>query len=204
MTGIPARSRQLALYGGSFDPPGRHHRVVVERLVQEAHLVRVIPCGPRPDKPFTGVVPAEHRGALVDLAFSDLPGVQVDRFDLDQARFTPTWALEERYAPQGEVWHVVGADLVAGGAHGDSEIQRQWARGVSLWEKGRFIVLTRPGVTLTPSDLPPHARLLALQAPGKSRDLRRALARGERNLPGLDARVEAYIRAHHLYGTSSA
>jgi len=194
-------TRRLALYGGSFDPPGLHHRAVVERLAQEADLVLVIPCGPRPDKPFTGALPPEHRGALVELALANLPDVRVDRFDLDRARFTPTWALEERYASQGEVWHVVGADLVAGGARGDSEIQRHWERGAELWQGSRFLVLSRPGVAMTPSDLPPHGRLVSLQAPGQSRDLRQALARGERDIPGLDPRVEAYIRAHHLYGT---
>src|SRR3712207_6078098 len=104
----------IAVYGGSFDPPGLHHRRIVDELRQHFDHVVVVPCGPRPDKR-AGCDPV-HRAALTDLAFGGLGRVEVDLFELEQATFTRTHALDRRYAGRGEVWHVVGTDLVAGGA----------------------------------------------------------------------------------------
>lgn len=58
------------------------------------------------------------RSALVDKAFSGMPKVEVDLFDLEQNAFTRTYDLEKRYEAFGEVWHVVGGDLVIRGEEG--------------------------------------------------------------------------------------
>ena len=115
---------RIAIYGGSFNPPGRHHRAVVEVLAREFDEVRVIPCGPRPDKAVTGLLPPVYRAALADLAFGGMPRVVVDLFDLEQDTFTRNWDLQQRYAPLGEVWHVVGTDLVEGGRGGSRRFRR--------------------------------------------------------------------------------
>ena len=192
-------TRQVALYGGSFNPPGRHHRQAVELLCRVLDEVRVIPCGPRPDKPTTDAIAAVHRAAMADLTFGDLPGVSVDLFDLEADTFTRTWELQERYRDQGEVWHVVGADLVAGGARGEAPIQRQWSRGEHLWSQGRFVVLHRPGSPLTPEDLPPHHRVLEAHIEGESTTIRERLFRGEPVADALLPAVADYVERHALY-----
>ncbi|HSJ03477.1 MAG: nicotinate (nicotinamide) nucleotide adenylyltransferase, partial [Verrucomicrobium sp.] len=72
--------RRIALFGGSFNPPGLHHRRIALLLAESFDEVRVIPCGPRPDKPEVGSVPSVFRAALCDLTFGDMPGVAVDLF----------------------------------------------------------------------------------------------------------------------------
>ena len=191
--------QRIALFGGSFNPPGLHHRVIAQRLAREFDQVRVIPCGPRPDKPVTDSVPAVYRAALADLTFGGMPGISVDLFDLEQATFTPNWDLQARYEAMGEVWHVVGGDLVAGGAGGKSPIQLTWKNGIELWQTARFAVLTRPGYALEPDDLPPQAKIFEIEETGSSTVIRENLSKG---LPvdGLVApRAQAYLERYGLY-----
>ncbi|MEN3941207.1 NAD(+)/NADH kinase [Prosthecobacter sp. SYSU 5D2] len=191
--------QRIALFGGSFNPPGLHHRVIAQRLAQEFDRVCIIPCGPRPDKPVTDSIPAVYRAALADLTFGRLPGVTVDLFDLEQSTFTPNWDLQARYEPEGEVWHVVGADLVADGATGESMIQRTWKNGASLWQTARFAVLTRPGYVMEPADLPPHSQVFQIKETGSSTVIRENLSKGRPVENLLSTRALAYIARYGLY-----
>ena len=93
--------QRIAVFGGSFNPPGLHHRLVAEALVGHFDRIIVVPCGPRPDKLTTNDVETVYRAALADIAFRDLPRVEVDLFDLGRpstrlptswTSVTPTWA----------------------------------------------------------------------------------------------------------------
>jgi nicotinic acid mononucleotide adenylyltransferase len=79
---------RIALFGGSFNPPGLHHRHIAGRLARDFDTVLVVPCGPRDDKATTNLLPPVFRAALADMAFEGMPGVEVDLFDLEQDRFT--------------------------------------------------------------------------------------------------------------------
>lgn len=190
---------RIAIFGGSFNPPGLHHRAIVERLAREFDEVRVIPCGPRPDKAVTGVIPPVYRAALADLAFGDLPKVVVDLFDLEQATFTRNHGLQTRFAPLGEIWHVVGADLVKGGATGESAIQKTWQKGVELWQSANFAVLTRPGYPMDKADLPPRSLCIDLDVPGSSSEIREKLGRGEPVNDLVPGRALEYLERYGLY-----
>jgi NAD+ kinase len=190
---------RIALFGGSFNPPGLHHRALVEALARSFDLVLVVPCGPRPDKLVTNSVPAVFRAALADITFGDLAGVEVDLFDLERDVFTRAVHLQERYADRGEVWHVVGTDLIKGGASGDSEIQRSWERGAWLWENARFLVLDRPGHEWKKEDLPPCCEVMEVDIPGASSDIRSAMARGEDVSAAVTPRALTYMLRYGLY-----
>lgn len=192
-------SVRVALFGGSFNPPGLHHRLIAERLAAQFDEVRVIPCGPRPDKAVTNEIPPVYRATLADLTFSGLPRVVVDLFDLEQESFTRNHQLQARYAPLGEVWHVVGADLVAGGGRGESLIQRTWEKGPQLWQEARFAVLTRPGHALATEDLPPQAEKIELDVPGASTEIRERLGRALPVEDLVSPRALAYLERYGLY-----
>ena len=115
----------------------------MQELRKHFDRVIVVPCGPRPDKP-SDVDPV-YRAAMADLAFRGIDGVEVDLFDLEQATFTRTHELNRLYADRGEVWHVVGSDLIAGGRSGGSSIHRNWQHGRELWGELNFAVVSRPG-----------------------------------------------------------
>jgi NAD+ kinase len=188
---------EIAVYGGSFNPPGKHHRRVVEGLGRFFDSVVVVPYGPRADKPATEGVAPVYRAAMCDLAFKGLPHAEVDLFDLEQHTFTSAGDLQKRYAHCGRVWHVIGSDFITGGADGRSLIQRYWRP--ELWSTLNFAIVRREGFNCRPQDFPPNHRVLDIVLDGSSADLRERLFRGEEVISGLTAEVVDFIRRHRLY-----
>ncbi len=191
--------RRIALFGGSFNPPGLHHRRIAEILAARFDEVRVVPCGPRPDKPGVSEVPGPFRAALCDLTFGDLDRVVVDLFDLEEGEFTRSHELEKRFSVHGEAWHVVGSDWIINGAKRKSAIHTGWEHGAELWQSSRFIVLTRPGNHIDEKDLPPHSEIIALQLDGSSSDVRAKLLHGNDAAPLLTPKAARYIERYGLY-----
>jgi len=191
--------RSIAIFGGSFNPPGVHHAAIARSLAEVFDEVRVIPCGPRPDKPMTEGVPSVYRAALADIVFGGMPKVTVDLSDFEQDTFTRNHELQSRFESAGEVWHVVGTDLIEGGAQGASLIQRTWAHGEELWQKANFAVLRRPGYEVAPGDLPPHAREIAHVVEGSSTMIRDLLGAGRSVAGRVHPRAKTYIERYGLY-----
>ena len=79
MTQPQARPLRLGVFGGAFDPPHVAHRALVEAALAQLQLDRlhVVPTGQAWHKA-RDLSPAQHRVAMAQLAFADLPGVQID------------------------------------------------------------------------------------------------------------------------------
>ena len=131
---------RIALLGGSFDPPGQHHRRLAERLLESFDRVAVVPYGYRPDGQQSDT-PSVHRATMADMAFRGLDRVTVDLSDLEEQTCPPPQLLEQRYADAGEVWFVVPAELVRGGP--DAPVRKYWERGRALWQTDRFVILAK-------------------------------------------------------------
>jgi NAD kinase len=190
-------AHQIAVYGGTFSPPGLHHRRIAQELIRHFDQVMVVPCGPRPDKPCD--VEPVYRAAMADLAFRGLDGVKVELFDLEQATFTRTCELDSRYASKGDVWHVVGTDLITDGRRGQSFIHKVWHNGPELWRKLNYAVIRRPGIDYHPDDLPPRHRFVDADHAGSSFTLREKLYHGDRIDELVNPAVAEYLRRHRLY-----
>src|SRR5579862_6363838 len=98
---------RIAILGGSFDPPGRHHRELAERLSEHFDLVVVVPTGLRVDRLDAADTAPIYRAALADISFRGLPKVRVELSDLENQDWTQPWVLEEQWSKEGEVWFVV-------------------------------------------------------------------------------------------------
>jgi len=192
---------KVALFGGSFNPPGTHHRAVAEALAPHFDRIIVIPCGPRPDKPSTYEIEPYHRAALADITFHSLPKVEVDLFDLELASFSPNETFEARYGKLGELWHVIGSDLCRGGASGQSPIHLCWGRGPELWRELNFCVMNRHGGEVHPDDLPPRNLVIDLppELSGPSAELREKIFLRQEYTGFVTPEVEAYIERYGLY-----
>ncbi|MFH0873441.1 MAG: hypothetical protein V1846_01225 [Candidatus Komeilibacteria bacterium] len=197
--------KRVAVFGGSFNPPGVHHRHIVEVLKQLGffqHIV-IVPCGPRPDKLTTNDILPIHRATMCDLTLGNIPGVEVDLFDLEQATFTRTHELERRYheqypGRQTEIWHVVGPDLIAGGRR-NSFIATKWQRGQYLWSHLNFLVIASPRCQISEADLPPHSMVVKIDADGGSTVIRETIFRREDFTQLVTPEVAAYINRYNLY-----
>lgn len=192
-------SQKIAIFGGSFNPPGKHHRRIVQQLTDSLDRQIVVPCGPRPDKAATNDVEPVHRAAMCDLAFQGIRNTEVDLFDLEHETFTRTQDLDKRYQDEGEVWHVVGADLVKGGKDGQSPIQRDWRCGEELWRELRFAVIPRQGYPILPEDLPPKHQVFQPEMSGASEEIRGQIFKHQSFEGLVTSEVAAYIKRHNLY-----
>lgn len=191
--------KTVAIFGGSFDPPGVHHCYIAKELAKHFDKVIVVPCGPRPDKASTNDVDPIHRAAMVDLTFRGLKNVSVELFDLENATFTRTHLLQERFACEGELWHVIGIEWIHGGCQDKSPIQLSWENGNEVWKTLNFTVITRQGTEFNPADLPPKHKLLELSFNGSSDKIREEIFRHKLISPLVTPEVGEYIKRYGLY-----
>ncbi len=166
---------KIAILGGSFDPAGLHHLTIVKEVLKLDFFDKIIilPCGPRPDKKSVEDIDPVYRAAMLEITFRDLQDkIVIELNDLEKDVFTRTIDVEERYKAQGEVWHLVGYDLVEGGGSGGSAIQKEWTDGDRLWENSRFVVVKRNNYTFDKNDLPPRSKLIQAEIEGSSTEIR--------------------------------
>ncbi len=196
---------KIAIFGGSFNPFGLHHLAIVLLLLRQFKLVVIVLCGPRPDKQTTNDVLPVHRAAIVDITLRLLIAsrrVRIEYFDLENQTFTRTHKLQERFAHEGELWHVVGGDLVKNGNQGKSFIQSKWQHGRKVWNTLNFAVITRPGHDITEKDLPPRHTRMSCKQSGSSSEIRDRAKRHEPLIGLVDPAVASYIERHGLYSNN--
>jgi nicotinate (nicotinamide) nucleotide adenylyltransferase len=192
--------RKIALFGGSFNPVGNHHIAVVRQLLamKKFDEIVVVPCGPRPDKRQVEDVAPVYRAAMLAMAFEGL-AVKVDMDDMELDCFTYTRDLEHKYSAKGQVWHVVGHELVKGGRRGVASIQTEWVDGDRLWRKSRFVVAKRRGLRFVKEDLPPQAMVIDPGIEGASTAIREKCFNHQSIEALVPAKVAAYIERYNLY-----
>jgi len=193
----------IIVFGGSFNPPGTHHRRIARELSKLFDEVIIVPCGFRPDKSKTNEVEPHHRLAMCRISFADLERVTVDTFDVEHNQYTPLCLLQKRYESRGEITHFIGSDLIQGGRDDNSPIQSYWKRGKWVWENCRFIVGKRPGYPVSQADLPKNSSVLDFSFGGSSTKIRQEISDGKLNPRHLSKAMIAYITDNHLYGLGS-
>lgn len=191
--------RTIAVFAGSFNPPGIHHRKLAVLLASQFDEVIVVPSGLGPGGGANGGVDSIYRAAMVDMTFCGLARVRVELVDLEVSARMAHSALVGRFAREGEVWLAVGSDLLQGGAAGESALQRHWQDGARLWDEGRFVVLPRVGMPICKADLPPHARVVDCEIAGSSQEIRSLIFHGQPYQHMVMPRVARYIERHALY-----
>ncbi len=199
---VAAVNRRVAIYASTFDPPSRFHRDAVEAILRSGFDEVIIhPTGPRPQQGVYEHAPPLHRAAITSLAFRDMPNVTVDYTDLSSTSFSTARDLENRYAKQGEVWHVILDSMVEGGAKGSSLIQAKWDEGIRLWSDSRFVILhdSSAGSPIAPEDLPRKHQLVPASLRLSSTELRSRIYHGESVEDSIDPDVANYIQRHRLF-----
>jgi nicotinate-nucleotide adenylyltransferase len=192
--------RRVGLLGGTFDPPHLGHLVVAECARVELALdeLRLLVAGD-PWMKSTGAVPTppQDRLAMARAAVADDPYLQVD--DREVKRHGPTYTADtlaelRTEEPDADLWFVLGEDAAAGLA--------SWQRVEEAFALATFVVVTRPGSPApAASSLP--AEVVHLEIPQlevSSTELRERFAAGKATRYLVPPAVDAFVRAHGLYG----
>ena len=191
---------KIGIYGGSFNPPGKHHRAVVRAAARQLDTTIVVPCGIRDDRPESASVDPKVRGQMCALTFDGMPGVELDLFDISSKQYTRSYDLYQRYKARGEPWLIIGADLIVGGASANSPIQKSWYRGQELWDQCNFLIVPREGFKISNQDLPPHSEVIQPVHDGSSSRIRELIAADSEWHELVMPDVFTIIEQHHLYG----
>lgn len=201
---LRATVRRLGMFGGAFDPPHNAHVALARAAVEQLGLdqLRIFPTGQAWHKA-RSLTPGEHRLAMAQLAFADVPRAAVDGRELHRGGLTYTIdTLRELRAefPQAELLLVIGAD--------QAEALHSWRESDEIARIATICIAARarptgdaaldasrlPAGRQEPVELPPM--------PFSSTEIRARAASGQRIDPLVPAAVARYIEHHHLYQTA--
>lgn len=199
------KPRRVLLYGGTFDPPHRSHRRLVETALGHLDLdaLVVVPCRDHPFKGSDTTSSGEARLALCERAFGDLPGVEISRVELD--REGPSYTIDtlrhlrEREGDSAWLGLLIGSDNLA-------DFDR-WHEAAALRASVELVVYPRlddaGAVPARPDPLPGGVTWLEFEADAVSATaIRAALRRGDESKAlelGLMHEVLETARTHSLY-----
>ena len=129
---------KVAVFGGAFDPPHLGHVALVRAALEQFGFERILVV-PAANPPYKKVVTsADIRAHLAELAFHDIPQVELSTVELepDGPRYTVDTLrrLRERY---DDLTLLVGTDQFAGFLH--------WREPDAILELAALAVASRPG-----------------------------------------------------------
>jgi nicotinate-nucleotide adenylyltransferase len=190
------RRPRIGVMGGTFDPIHNGHLVAASEVAQHFHLDEVVfvPTGQPYQK--QNATPGEHRYLMTVIATASNPMFTVSRVDID--RGGPTYTIDtlrdlRAERPDAELFFITGADAV--------EQILDWKNIDELWSLAHFVAVSRPGHTLTVSNLPQQVVSL-LEVPAlaiSSTDCRARVGRGFPVWYLVPDGVVQYISKYHLY-----
>ena len=200
-------SRRLGVLGGTFDPIHIGHLDAADaaRAALALDVVRLVPVGDPPHRPAGAHAAPADRLAMARLAVAGREGFEVSEMEI--ARTGRSYTADTLRALHAEGWGAAQIFLILGlDAFADIATWREFP---AVLDGAHFVVISRPGAT-TDGVLGRHPalgeRVILLEARTRdvsSSDIRRRLARGEPVDALVPPAVDAYIRAHRLYGAAS-
>lgn len=193
------------MFGGAFDPPHAAHIALAQAAVADLQLdeLRVVPTGQAWHK-FRPLSPANHRLAMAQLAFAELPRVVVDPCEIqrDGPSYTVDTLRELNAArPDAELFLIIGED--------QARALPSWHEWQAVLQLAIICVAEREDLTGTrPRFIAPkshESRFRRLQMPAmpvSATDIRARIAAHQCVAPLVFEPVARYIDDHHLYQTN--
>ncbi len=133
--------KQIALFGGSFDPVHFGHLIVARAVAEEFGFQRItlVPAASPPHKQGTFSSP-EHRLAMLQLAIKDDPLFEICRLELYRTgpsyTFDTLQGLLGEHGPECQLSWIIGLDML--------EELHKWHRYREVVDLAQIIVAARP------------------------------------------------------------
>lgn len=181
--------RQIAVYGGSFDPPHLGHVMVVTHLLLNEPSITdilIVPCFQQTGK---NLVHFEHRLHMSKMAFGWLPRVKVSSIEHEMGGESESFRTLQRLKDQhkdGTLRFVMGSDLM--------ESAPKWHGWDLICQIAPPLVIGRAGISSPdgPTPISPAVSSTLIRSALAARDYHAA----ERYIP---REVCEYIRKEALY-----
>ena len=132
--------KNIALYGGSFDPPHIGHEAVIKALLDLSYIDEVI-IMPTYLNPFKNgsIAPSSLRLSWLKEIYADFHGVSISSYEVDQNRKVPTIeTVENLFKNSEKIYLVIGADNL--------EKLHSWYKFYELKQLVTFIVAHRDNI----------------------------------------------------------
>jgi nicotinate-nucleotide adenylyltransferase len=184
---------ELALLGGSFDPPHVGHLFLAAYALSTSDVERVLVLPVYQHAFGKPLSPFEQRLEMCRLAFRDLRRVEVSELERELGGVSRTLRLIEAVAarhPGHRLRTLVGADILAE--------QARWQHFDEITRRAPLLVAGRAGHGPAAGGAGPLLPAVS------STEIRAQMARGEEPLGLLPKAVWRYARAHGLYAAGSA
>lgn len=177
--------RNVALFGGSFDPPHTGHLAIVETALDQLDIERliIVPAYLNPFKTHS-CAPASVRLEWLRTIFSDWERVEVSDFEITRNRPTPSIETVRHFAKEAErLYFIIGADNVA--------TLPQWHAYDELNAQVTWVVAKRGDI-----EIPDPMIVLDIDQPISSTALREHMT--QHHLPPQIAKeIAAFYKEHH-------
>jgi nicotinate-nucleotide adenylyltransferase len=201
--------KQVALYGGSFNPVHCGHVIIARSMAEQLALERVVflPSASPPHKEADDLADASHRAEMIHLAIAGDPRFELSDYDLTREGPTYTYDTVQHFrdllGPRTTLCWMIGADSLVD--------LPNWYRATELVDQCMIITACRPGW-----DVIDWTPLEQAFEPRQCKDLRAGLVETpridisstqvrDRCAAGRSIRwlvpdaVAEYIKAHNLY-----
>ena len=200
---------RIGFFGGSFDPPHRGHLAVARAAAESFRLDQVLlaPTALQPLKPGGAAVAFNDRLAMVELLCQGEARLEPSALDAPLIHREPNYTIDTLtrlragLSTDATVFVIAGADAFLD--------LRRWRSPDRLLDIAEWIVVSRPGVSLTtldtlklsPEQLARVHLLSGVAQPASATEVRACLREGRDCSEIVTAPVLEYIQQQHLYGT---
>ncbi|GAB2577003.1 nicotinate-nucleotide adenylyltransferase [Ramlibacter solisilvae] len=193
---------RLGVFGGAFDPPHKAHVVLAQAALEQLQLdeLRIFPTGSAWHRAQALTAP-EHRLAMAQLAFGQLPRTVIDERELRRAG--PTYTVDTLRELQAER---AGAQLFLVLGEDQAITLTRWREWEAIVQMATLCVAARPDArahaNLAPAGVPEQAQVRPLRLPSMPESATEVRERLAQHLPVthlVPSGVASYIARHHLY-----
>lgn len=202
--------KKIGIMGGTFNPIHIGHLMIAQRAYEEYHLDQVIflPNGNPPHKAGDDVLDAAYRADMVKLAIRPHPEFVFSDFEIQNPCYSYTSDTLAHFCdqnPEASYYFIVGADSL--------DYMDQWHEPQEIFSRATILAAARGNLVLAGMEQKIreleekfHASIGLLHLPNvaiSSNWIRKNVRDGFSIHYYVTDEVEAYIKEHNLYVSSS-